>query len=368
MRVDLLDPPAYTPPYDRALAGGLVAAGCDVRLVTSRFAYGEVPPLPAGVQLDERFYSGARGRAASRGRALAKALGHVPAMARYRRSLGEGVDIVHAQWLTLPQIDRFLLPSGTPFVITAHDVLPREDRFGLAAGQKAVYAKADAVVVHSERGRQRLISEAGVDPAKIAVIGHGAFTHLRDVDPQLPPELPVPSTPLAVLPGLLREYKGIDVLLDAWRTYGDRPPGELWICGKARIEVPDPATLPAGVRLLDRFLSEAELAAVLRSADLVVLPYKEIDQSGVLYSALGLGRPLLLSDVGGFGEVAALGAAELVPAGSVAELAEALERLMSDGERRTVLSDNARKAADGPYSWATIASAHLDLYRSLIGT
>lgn len=369
MRVDLLDPPAYTPPYDRALAGALADAGCDVRLVTSQFAYGEVPPLAPAVELDEHFYGGARGAAASRGRALTKAFGHVPAMLRYRQGLGRlGTDIVHAQWLTLPQIDRFLLPSGTPFVITAHDVLPREHRLGLAAGQKAVYAKADAVVVHSERGRQRLISEAGVDPAKIAVIGHGAFTHLRDVDPQLPPELTVPSTPLAVLPGLLREYKGVDVLLDAWRTYGDRPPGELWICGKARIELPDHATLPAGVRLLDRFLTEAELAAVLRAADLVVLPYREIDQSGVLYSALGLGRPLLLSDVGGFGEVAATGAAELVPAGSVAELAQALERLLSDGERRTVLSDNASKAADGPYSWSTIASAHLDLYRSLIGT
>ncbi len=366
MRVDLLDPPAYTPPYDRALAGALAAAGCDVRLVTSEFAYGEVPPLADAVELDEHFYKSARGEVASRGRAVSKAASHVPAMLRYRRGLrGRSVDLVHAQWLTLPQLDRFLLPPS-PFVITAHDVLPREHRLGLASGQKAVYAKADAVVVHSERGRDRLVTEAAVDPEKVSVIPHGAFTHLRGVEPVLPAELRAPSAPLAVLPGLLRAYKGVDVLLDAWRSFGDNPPGELWICGKGRMELPPQSSLPPGVKLLDRFLTEAELAGVLRAADLVVLPYKEIDQSGILYSALGLGLPLLLTDVGGFGEVAGLGAAELVPARDPGALAEALQALLSDAERRTVLAENAVRAADGPYSWGRIAEAHLDLYRTLV--
>ena len=54
-------------------------------------------------------------------------------------------------------------------------------------------------------------------------------------------------------------------------------------------------------------VDDAEIPALFRRADLVVLPYREIDQSGVLYAALGLGRPLLLSSVGGFPEVAAAG-------------------------------------------------------------
>ena len=61
-----------------------------------------------------------------------------------------------------------------------------------------------------------------------------------------------------------------------------------------------------------------------RRADLVTLPYREIDQSGVLYAALGLGRPLLLSAVGGFPEVAATGAAELVAPDDPAALHAAL--------------------------------------------
>ena len=55
MRVTLADPPAYTPPYCRSLAGALAAAGADVELVTSRFRFGDVPE-PRGYSRRERFY------------------------------------------------------------------------------------------------------------------------------------------------------------------------------------------------------------------------------------------------------------------------------------------------------------------------
>ena len=64
MRVDVVDPSAYTPPYDHALCAALARAGAEVRLVTSAFAYGPVPRME-GYAVDERFYRGA----AARGRA-----------------------------------------------------------------------------------------------------------------------------------------------------------------------------------------------------------------------------------------------------------------------------------------------------------
>ena len=71
-----------------------------------------------------------------------------------------------------------------------------------------------------------------------------------------------------------------------------------------------------GVRFVPRFVSDAELPAFFRRADVVVLPYtrtERFDLSGVLATALAFGKPTVLSDVGGFGEVAAAGAARLVP-------------------------------------------------------
>ena len=88
-------------------------------------------------------------------------------------------------------------------------------------------------------------------------------------------------------------------------------------------------TPPPGVRFVPRFVDDAEIPALFRRADLVVLPYREIDQSGVLFTALAFGKPLVLSDVGGFPEVAAHGAAELVPPGDAAALHATLTTLLA---------------------------------------
>ena len=119
------------------------------------------------------------------------------------------------------------------------------------------------------------------------------------------------------------------------------------------------------MRFVPRFITDSELPAYFQRADLVVLPYREIDQSGVLFTALAFGKPLLLSDVGGFPEVAATGAARIVPAGDPAALREALRSCWATRPRWRRMSSRAREAAEGKYSWGTIARRTLDLYRSL---
>ena len=81
----VVDPSAYTPPYDHALCAALARAGADVELVTSAFAYGPVP-APAGYAVRERFYRLAPGAPGSRLRRAAKLAQHVPDMLRYRRA------------------------------------------------------------------------------------------------------------------------------------------------------------------------------------------------------------------------------------------------------------------------------------------
>ncbi|QEC46899.1 glycosyltransferase family 4 protein [Baekduia soli] len=363
MRVHLVDPSAFTPPYDRALAAALAAVGVDVTLVTSRFAYGEVAPA-RGYAVDERFYRAAVGAPGSRLRLAAKLAGHVPGMLGYARA-ARAADVVHFQWLTVQPLDVHLLPRGRPVVLTAHDVLPREPRRGQLAAQRRLYGRVDHVVVHSAHGRDRLTGELGLDPARVTVIPHGAFTDLAALPARLPPELAAapPDVPVVALTGLLRPYKGLDVLLEAWQGMGG---AELWIVGLPRM--PLPVRLPPGVRLVGRFVADAELAGVLRRADLVVLPYREIDQSGVLYAALGLGRPLLLSAVGGFPEVAAAGAAELVEPGDPAALHAALRALLDDPARRAGLAAGAAHAAATTFSWPEAARRHRALYGMLTGS
>ncbi|HEV2775199.1 MAG TPA: glycosyltransferase family 4 protein, partial [Solirubrobacteraceae bacterium] len=340
MRVDVVDPSAFTPPYDHALCAALARAGADVRLQTSRFGYGPVPAAH-GYERVERFYRRlpTGGGAGSRVRFAAKLAQHVPGMLGYRRAAA-AADVVHFQWLTVQPVDVHLLPRARPVVLTAHDVLPREPRRGQRAAQRRLYERVDAVVVHSEHGRARLVDALGIDAGKVSVIPHGAFTHLLDVPAAqpLPAELAAVDRPVVLFFGLLRPYKGLDVLLDAWRAADDLD-AELWIVGMPRMDIaPLRAGAPPSVRWVPRFVPDHEIAAYFRRADLVVLPYREIDQSGVLFTALAFGAPLVLSAVGGFPEVAGDGAAALVAPGDPAALARELERLLADDGARVYLN------------------------------
>jgi glycosyltransferase involved in cell wall biosynthesis len=125
------------------------------------------------------------------------------------------------------------------------------------------------------------------------------------------------------------------------------------------------ASAPPSVRFVPRFVSDAEMAAYFARADLLVLPYREIDQSGVAFTALGAGVPMLLSDVGGFPELAATGAARTFPAGDSAALRNSLRELLSDPGALAAMTERAQAAASGPYSWDAVARRTLDLYESL---
>ena len=379
MRVHVVDPSAYTRPYDHALCAALARAGADVELITSRFAYGAAPP-PDGYAVHERFYRRARGSPGSRLRLTTKMLEHPSDMLGYRR-LAHNADVVHFQWLAVQWLDRHLLPRR-PTVLTAHDLLPREPRPGQVRAQRRLYDAVDAVVTHSDYGRGQLVQRLGVAPAKVRVIHHGAFEHLLQAPSgKLPGELRSPAGPVVLFFGLLRPYKGIEVLLDAWRQLSVTPPAgvgmggperpELWIVGRPRMAIePLRALAPAGVRFVPRFVSDSELAACFRRADAVVLPYLEterFDFSGVLATALAFGTPALVTDVGGFKEVADAGAARLVPPGDPAVLREALGGLIADPAERERLALGARAAAAGPYSWREVARQTLALYRELVG-
>src|SRR3954447_12014037 len=188
VRVDVVDPSAYTPPYDHALCAALARAGARVRLVTSAFTPGGVPRAE-GYGVAERFYRGARAR--GRARVAWKLARHAPDMLAAARA-ARHADVVHFQWLAVQPVDALLLRAfRAPLVLTAHDVMPREARAGQRAGQRRLYDRVDAIVVHSEHGRARLVEEVGVPAAKVTVIPHGVLrpegddglpVELRDVD------------------------------------------------------------------------------------------------------------------------------------------------------------------------------------------
>lgn len=385
MKAQLVDPSAFTPPYDRALAAALTRAGAEVELLTSRFLYGPVPPAE-GYAVRECFYrrSAARGLDAP-GRRTFKAVEHVADMLRFRRAGGKagrggveskvgegspiGPDVVHYQWLTFPALDALLLPSARPRVMTAHYVLPPEPSRRQLTSARRAFGAMDAVIAHSEHGARRLREQVGLDPARIRVIHHGAFDYLTRLpnEKPLPPELEGAEGPVILFFGLLRSYKGIDTLLEAFRKVEG---AELWIAGNPRMDI-EPleqlaAEAPGRVRFLPRFVEDAEIPALMRRADVVTLPYRDVEHSGVLYAALAFGKPLVLSAVGGFPDVAELGAARLISPDDPSSLAAVLSELVGNVAARKELSAAATQVAAGAYSWDEAAHQTLALYCELL--
>lgn len=367
IRVQLVDPSAFTPPYDRALAAALARAGAEVELLTSHFLYGPVPEAE-GYRVQECFYrrSAARGLNAPARRAF-KLAEHLADMFRFRRQAE--ADVLHYQWLTVPGLDARLLPPQRPRMMTAHYVLPPQPTRRQLAGARRAFGAMDAVIAHSEHGARRLRDQVGLDPARVRVIHHGAFDYLT----RLPEEKPLPAElqgadgPVILFFGLLRPYKGIDTLLDAFRRIDG---AELWIVGNPRMDLAPLQQLadeaPGRVRFLTRFVEDAEVPALMRHADVVVLPYRDAEHSGVLYAALAFGKPLVLSAVGGFPEVAEQGAARLVPPEDPHALAAEIAELVADEGARAELGKAAAAAATGSYSWDECARQTLALYEDLL--
>jgi glycosyltransferase involved in cell wall biosynthesis len=355
VRIQLIDPSADVLPYDHALAAALARRGADVELATSRFVHGPTPAA-AGYTVSESFYRLATrlgSRRAPLRRAL-KAVEHVPDTLRLRRR-ADAADVLHWQWLWLEEISARLLPRGRPQVLTMHNVIRRE-RSG-----RRLAERMDATIVHTRRGAELL-----GDGPRVHVIPHGAFEHLtrQPVERPLPAELAAVEGPVVLCFGVVRPYKGVDVLVDAFRSVGD---AELWVVGRPLGLSLTALDAPAGVRFVPRYVSDAELPAFFRRADLLVLPHRTVDVSGVLFAGLAFAKPMLLSDVGGFRElVEDHGAGRLVPPGDASALAEAIAALLADPAERERLAERARAAAAGPYSWDSIAERTMAVYSEVL--
>lgn len=336
-----------------------------MKLVTSHFPLAAMPP-DRRYDVDLSFYRHRFGPHGSRRERLGRLAQHVVAMIALGRDAAPD-EVLHFQWFALPELDAYLRPRRSPVVFTAHDILPREPRRGQLRAQRHLLRSVDAVIVHYKAGRQRLL-ELGVPEHRVHVIPIGAYRHQTQVaaPAPLPDELAGVDAPVALFFGLIRPNKGLDVLLEAWRGIDD---AELWVVGQPRMDISGLLrAAPARVRFITRWITEAEIPAIFRRADLVVLPYREIDQSGVAFTALAFGRPMILSDAGGFPDIAEHGAARKVPVGDVAALRSALRDLLGDSAAREKLAAASRTAAGGPFSWGRIAEQTDAVYRSLGAT
>jgi glycosyltransferase involved in cell wall biosynthesis len=156
-----------------------------------------------------------------------------------------------------------------------------------------------------------------------------------------------------VFAGLVRPYKGIDVLLEAWRRARLPTGATLTIAGESYLGAGTLAGMVSAcgedarpIRIIDEYLADDALWALLRSAAVVVLPYRRASQSGVLPMAVAAGAAVVASDAGGLAETIVGDARHrIVPAGDASALARALESVLA--QQAEAGPDGCARARDG---------------------
>lgn len=367
MRIVLVDPLGYTTPYDDRLASALAQLGHDVHLLTAPFLL-DAPPAPDGYVREELFVPLAsrllRTRPRARFRRALKGVEYLPSVRRLlRRVRALDPDVAHVQWLVRPELDvRWLraLAASRPTVFTAHNAFPRRRR-ALGAWRETLET-VDRVVVHSQQTLERL-AEFGIEREHMTVIPHPVFDAPADA------AVAPPSGRTMLFVGLIRRYKGLDLLVSALPEILERVPDARLVVAGDPLEPIEPVRalvaslgVEYAVEWRLRFVPDHELAPLLASAAFVVLPYREIESSGVLALALGHGRPAVVSDLGAVGEhVREFGAGLTVPAEDIPALAAACVELLTD-EHALGRAFEGALAARKTLTWEASTRRHEELY------
>ena len=206
---------------------------------------------------------------------------------------------------TLADLDR-LRAAGARIVWTVHNVLPHETRFEApeVALRRGLVERADLVHVMAAATPDAVADRYPIPSAKVLHVPHpsyaGAYPDLVDrAGARYTLDLDEDAVVYALVGGI-RPYKGLERLREAFETLHAEDPGRrrLVVAGNpSRAPETDAflgwAAAHPAVLALPRSLPAADLALVLRAADVVVLPYERILNSGVLMLALTFGRPVV---------------------------------------------------------------------------
>jgi glycosyltransferase involved in cell wall biosynthesis len=285
-------------------------------------------------------------------------------IARLLRSLRP--DVVHLQagylWLT-PFLGR--LPGV--LVVTVHDPRPHlGDRPSRRTPTALLYraaTRADAVIVHGEALRAEAVQAIGLDPRRVHVVP----THARGLRWITGAPRPGGAPPTVLFFGRIWPYKGLEYLIRAEPRITARVPGaEYVIAGEGEDLGRYRSMMAAPERFVIRneFVSTQVRGELFRRASVVVLPYLEATQSGVVSVAYAHARPVVASRVGAIPELVQDGRTGLlVPPGDIESLADAVARILERPDWGRALGEAGRDHLFRHHSPEVAARATVEVYR-----
>jgi glycosyltransferase involved in cell wall biosynthesis len=294
-----------------------------------------------------------------------------------------GTQLMHIQtvnWIDILCI-LMLRVLNIPVVYTVHNINP------LHGGMKwyhrflfrLSYDICAHLIIHTRSGKVELSQLFGIPPDKISIIPHGDYKFfLTDEAPESDEaKLALgisPDAPTLLFFGAVRANKGLDLALEALVLARERSAnvvlivaGELCEDYATYRDVIDRNDLFRNVSEHFRYIPNEEVCRFFSAADVVVLPYREITQSGVLQVAYAFSKPVVAFALDGFKEsVEHENNGLLAPPGDCQTFAKHIGTLISDTEKRKSFGIRSKILADRNYSWSEIADKTVRVYASCL--
>lgn len=301
--------------------------------------------------------------------------------------------IFHILWNNKLQVfDRTVLMLlykvlGKQVVLTAHNVnagrRDKKDSWLNRATLRCQYQLLDHLFVHTEKMRDELVIEFGVNSQKITIIPYpvnNAVPYTELTGEEARQRLGIRQDEKVILFfGAIKQYKGLEYLVAAFLQIavesnykliiaGERKKGseECWDSIERTIE-----ESPHKDKILQKieFIPDAEAEIYFKAADVAVLPYTEIFQSGILFMAYSFGLPVIATKVGSFAEDILEGKTGFVcQSRDAASLAATIDGYF-DSELFSTLGESRveiRNSTFATHSWGSVASATKEIYSHLL--
>lgn len=276
---------------------------------------------------------------------------------------------------------------GKKVVLTVHNVnTEKRDGYDSALNRLTLaiqYRLCANLFTHTESMKQELIADYGVDGSRITLIPFGInnavpITSLTETEARKRLGLE-PENKAILFFGRITPYKGLDLLVSAFRSlHTIDSEYRLIIAGREdacdaywqslRRDIAGDIE-EGSIILHNRFIADEDTEIYFKAADVSILPYRDVYQSGVLFLSLSFGLPVIASDVGSFCDVIHEGEnGALFMPNSISDLQNKLESYFNSALYRSLSShrDVIRARTVKSHSWVTVSEHSLRIYKSLL--
>jgi D-inositol-3-phosphate glycosyltransferase len=381
---------------DRPYAFGLAMALASKNIAVDVIGSDEIDSPELHTTPNLRFFNfrGSRRKNANSADKLWKLLVYYVKLVRY--SARRKPKIFHILWNNNFEVfDRTVLMLyynvlGKKIALTAHNVnQARRDSNDSLLNRvtlKMQYRLSDHIFVHTPKMKGELCEDFGVSDSAVTVIRHPINNAFPDTDltpVEAKQRLGLAENEKAILFfGRIRPYKGIEHLLTAFELLvtnrqqkyrliiaGEPKKGSEEYLREIQHAVKSKFN-PEQIILKIQFIPDKEVEWYFKGADVLVLPYKEIFQSGVLFAAYTFGLPVIATDVGSFRDEIIEGSTGfLCKPGDPSEMAKAIETYFASDlfKNLSVRREELKDYANANHSWDSVAELTRDAYVKMLG-